>query len=767
MFSVWVRAVPAFVLSLFVRVAGGLFAVCLLSTAHAASGSINRDILGLYDSRHEKRSEETRLHRWLEMPLNHLGYKLTFHDLAKGLPPADLVRRSAAIATWFHDPVPDPRAYFAWAKKTARGGKRFMVLESPGMAAEKKDLPLINGFLSELGVSYVDHYITDTASTRILSIDERLTGFEHKLDPQRLPEHQVIVAAKRNATVHLALTDPGYAYANAPHSALIVTGPKGGIIATGFAMDYHDETDRARWIVDPFRFIETALGGKLRPIPDTTTVSGRRIYFSHIDGDGWNNVTEAEPYRSNGQMAGQAMADRLIAAYPDLPVSVGLIAGDADLETGGEAKAIDIAKSLFKLPQVEVASHTYTHPYFWEFFENYDRKREVSDVLRFSGQPNGYDDRSLTALVNYWRNTTTEAHNHATVVSDANTEDEAHLPRARPHEPFDIDLEVSGALDISTSLAPEGKRAQLYLWSGNTRPFERALAAVREAGARNMNGGDSRFDSIYNSAAYVAPLSRTVGRERQIYAVNSNENTYTNGWTGPYDAFALLSETLDNTERPRRLKGFNLYYHAFSATKNQGIAVIEAHLERARKSAVAPIAGTRYAAIAEGFFSANISEVGRDRWQITDRDALDTVRFDEAGSSVPDYKASRGVIGHTHHEGALYVALDPAADTVIVAISRAPGKAPSIAHLSESRWLFADVKREGCGVTAQAQGYGAGEMTWAGLAPGPYTVTASRDGETLAEVTAAAGSDGRLSVRLEANAIEPLDIAISCGGKAG
>ena len=58
-----------------------------------------------------------------------------------------------------------------------------------------------------------------------------------------------------------------------------------------------------------------------------------------------------------------------------------------------------------------------------------------------------------------------------------------------------------------------------------------------------MNGGDLRFDSEYSSVAYVAPLARTVGREHQIYSVNSNENTYTNGWTGPVmDAFKLLSK---------------------------------------------------------------------------------------------------------------------------------------------------------------------------------------------------------------------------------
>ena len=74
-----------------------------------------------------------------------------------------------------------------------------------------------------------------------------------------------------------------------------------------------------------------------------------------------------------------------------------------------------------------------------------------------------------------------------------------------------------------------------------------------------------------DAVAYLPPISRPVGRERQIYSVNSNENTYTNDWTGPFNGQSMLVNTLRNTDQPRRLKGFNLYYHMYSGEKQAAL----------------------------------------------------------------------------------------------------------------------------------------------------------------------------------------------------
>jgi len=52
-------------------------------------------------------------------------------------------------------------------------------------------------------------------------------------------------------------------------------------------------------VLDPqsVRLLETGDEDERLPVPDVTTLDGRRMYFSHIDGDGWNNISEIEGYR--------------------------------------------------------------------------------------------------------------------------------------------------------------------------------------------------------------------------------------------------------------------------------------------------------------------------------------------------------------------------------------------------------------------------------------------------------------------------------------
>jgi polysaccharide biosynthesis protein PelA len=751
----------------------------------SAGITVNREILGLFDSTTEQRADLSRLHKFLEMPLNHLGYKLTLHDIAKGVPADGGVKRYKAVATWFSGRVANADAYLAWAAKTAKGGTRFVVLDSVGVLGGEAELPAVNAFLGELGLAYAPYYVGDTKATRLAAHDPAFVGFEHKLDPDRLDGYQVVAAAPPaakgpKATAHLSVTDPALAWVKAPAAILAATGPRGGLVATGFAMHYDPAKNLTRWIINPFEFLGAALGAdaaRPSPVPDTTTVSGRRLYFSHVDGDGWNNATTVEPYAAKGQTAAQAMLERLIAAYPDLPVSVGLIAGDADPADGGAPEAGQLAKAMFALPQVEVASHTHTHPFHWSFFESYKRDQELGVIEGFLARNPGNDNRGLAALKKAWLASKQKVE-HAAVAQDvppdagvasaASASISRDPPRANPNQPYTLAREIAGALEQSTRLAPKGKAANLYLWSGDTRPYEAAVKATREAGVRNLNGGDTRMDRQFPSVGYVAPLSRVIGAERQIYAVNSNENTYTNGWTGPYDAFATLSETLENTEVPRRLKGVNVYYHTFSATRPDGLAAVAGHLEMARNAQLAPITASHYAGIADGFFSTEFVRLGEARWRIENRGELDTVRFDHADMFGVDYGASSGVIGHNRHEGSLYVTLDSQDRAPVVAINkRAAGRpAANRPYLVESRWVWSDVKLAPCDISATVQGFGWGKMAWGGLLPGGYVVTASRDGRELARMGVSANADGRLSARLPADAITPLTVRIACAESA-
>src|SRR5262249_8557513 len=150
---------------------------------------------------------------------------------------------------------------------------------------------------------------------------------------------------------------------------------------------YSEDTQRKQWIIDPFRFFRLAFATDDLPKPDTTTIVGRRIYYSQIDGDGWLNVTTIEE-RDPGtgtrrhRRSIDLLIDRAIIPYPDLPVTVAPIAADLDPAWCGDDEAQAAARRAFALQQVEVGSHTYSHPLDWGFFENAPPEKE-RPFLRF------------------------------------------------------------------------------------------------------------------------------------------------------------------------------------------------------------------------------------------------------------------------------------------------------------------------------------------------------------------------------------------------
>ena len=722
-----------------------------------ATRPVKREILAIYDSRHEARPADTRLHRLAEMPLNWLGLKLTYADVNAGLPPLEEMARFRGVVTWFIEPLQDPTRYLTWLDGVTAQGLRYACLGDVAPPEPPGTETAVARILGRLGLKPADQFVTVTHKSHITAQDPDMTGFERPVD-RALPEFRVIESMSTVARVHLAASVPEQE--GNVTSVLVATGPAGGYAADAFTIFYDATADRARWILNPFAFFKSALGGERFPVPDVTTLSGRRMYFSHIDGDGWNNISEIEGYREAQATATEVILREVIEPYPDLPVSVGLIAGDAIKDIGGTERARQLAQSLYALPQVEVASHTYTHPFAWLFFEAYKRADELALIEKAAHPERSVMDRVRSILYRV-----------AGKLEESETQNRyiagsADLPRSYLKEPFDLDREVQGALDVSSALAPPGKKAAIYLWSGDAEPFEAAIKATRKAGVRNMNGGDNRLDAEFPSVFYVPPIARTVGAERQIYAANSNENTYTNNWRGPFYGQQALTETLKNTEQPRRLKPFNLYYHMYSGEKPGSLAAIKSIVSLARASNVIPVAASEYAAIADDFFAAEIQQVDASSWHVAKRGALQTLRFDDASAIDIDDLRSTGVLGATRHEGSLYVTLDPAVEPAIVTIrpmdSEPQPLGPGETRLIESRWQLSGLKREACGFSVTARGYGAGDMVWQ-TAPGQaFDVEVSRRGARLTSARATADATGRIDTQLKTSALEPVDIRFTC-----
>ena len=721
----------------------------------ARAGRVPREVLALFDGSQETAADRTRIHRYLELPLNHLGQKVTYWDLRNGLPDTEIVKRHRAVVTWFGERISDPASYLEWAARHAGQGTRFVVLEFVGAPAGAEDLPRINGFLKHLGLEMLPRWVGPAEAGAIFDRDNGMVDFEHKLGAE-LPSYMVVETRGATAKSHLTLRSKDMRVAPQATSAAITTSAGGGLALVGYVRHYDARTNRLSWILNPFAFLQAALGLEQAPIPDTTTVAGRRLYFSHIDGDGWNTSGRSADRR---ETAAAVVLRELLAPYRDLPVSVGLIAGDVDPALGGIAEGARTARAIFALRHVEVASHTHTNPFRWMFYEAYDRNRELARVHVNRARLLAVERRGTGAIERLG------VERYTTIVDRAFSVGGTTMPRARMAKAFDVDLEVKGALEVARSLAPSGKPVALYLWSGDTRPFEAAVRVARAAGVRNLNGGDARLDADFPSIKYLPPIARPVGEERQIYALNSNENTYTNNWRGPYDGQARLTETWDNTDAPRRLKGMNLYYHMYSGTRDDSLATVKALLERVRASQVHPVSASHYAEIADSFYDVEIAKAGPLRWRVTRRGALQTMRFDDAGSLYVDMRQSQGVLGFTHHAGALYVTLDEAVPDALIALTSSKPEPRRLERplLVESRWTISKLKVGNCGFEADAKGYGAGQMTWIGVRPGRYTITALSERSDVEVVNeASVDGEGELKINLGADAIEGTHLKVAC-----
>ena len=718
---------------------------------------VKRDILALYDGRRERFPHETRIHKFAELPLNYLGYRVVYQDVNSKLPDAATLGRYRGVVTWFVEPLRRPDSVVEWLDQATERGLKLVILGEVAPPDSGWLLPAINRVLGRIGLEHTGEYVDLTWRAFVVDQNSEMLGFERPID-KSLPGFPVLRVKGLDVETHLTIEGP--TAGGRTQAALVATSPGGGYASQNYTVYYEPNTDRVRWTLNPFQFFKRALGPERFPVPDTTTLSGRRIYFSHIDGDGWNNLTEIEGHRAAQRLSAEVVAREAIQPYPDLPVSVGLIAGDIDLELGGNPAARTVARHLFALPQVEVASHTYTHPYNWQFFETYDRQAELLKIEQYLPPDLTARERLTRGILKLAKKELPADRFDKYVAS---TDD---LPRTYLRKPFDLDIEVARALKVSESLAPAGKRAKVYLWSGDTTPFPDAIRAVRTAGAVNLNGGDSRLDREFPSTAYVPPISRPAGGERQIYSGNSNENTYTNDWTGPYYGYFMLEHTLANTEKPRRLKPFNLYYHMYSGEKTAALASVKYFLDMARKSPVLPTTASHYAQIANDYFGTEIEQVDLFSWAITSRGTLQTIRFDTADQLAVDHARSSGVLGSNRHEGGLFIALDPAVSRSIVTLrSRVEEAAASNDHpasLVESRWMMTGFERDGCGFHVQAQGFGAGDMVWQTPVRRGFVVSAERSGQKLFEATTWSNAEGILRLAIAADAIEPLTLRFKC-----
>ena len=240
--------------------------------------AVRREVLALYDGRFERKLNETRIHRFAEMPLNHLGYSVVYWDMRKGLPDIEpTIQKYRAVLTWFLESLDKPDAYVAWLDKATDGGLKYVALGELAPPEPAELLPALNRVLARIGLEHTGEFVDVTYRAQIRIEDKSMIGFERPVDTA-LPEFTRMRLVGNAATAHLTVVVPG-SRRRSDSAALVTTSPAGGYAAANYTFAYDAAIDRAKWILNPFAFFAKALGGERFPIPDTTTVSGRRLYF--------------------------------------------------------------------------------------------------------------------------------------------------------------------------------------------------------------------------------------------------------------------------------------------------------------------------------------------------------------------------------------------------------------------------------------------------------------------------------------------------------
>jgi hypothetical protein len=540
--------------------------------------------------------------RFATMPLNYLGYAAEYVD-RRHLPTRTLAGRYAGVVVWLSDgdSGEELRDLAGWLGKQQEEGVPFAVVSQTAVLREPR-------LARRLGLDF-----GKTPSPGAVHIVERAAsvGFEREPYPQA-SEFFALAPAGGRSLLTVAMS-------GARQAAAAIT-PWGGYIMFPYAVATLPTGDESRWVIDPFAFFTEALRLPTMPVPDTTTMSGRRLFMVHMDGDGFVSRSELP----GNPFAGELVRDRVVRRYA-LPMTLSVIEAELSprgLYPGFSARLEGVARDIFAARHVEIASHSYSHPFNW-------RKAQTSD--------DSNEDYTL----------------------------------AVPGYHFDLNREIAGSVAyINERLAPAGKRVSMFLWTGDCIPGRDALEAADRLGVANMNGGDTVATRSTATLTRVEGLGLARNGRFQTFAPNQNENVYTNRWTGPFDGYRRVIETFEFTERPRRLKPIDIYFHTYLTTKRAGMQALDDVFAYALSQETTPVFASEFAAQVGDFTSLAVAREG-DGWRIRGAASLRTLRL-PASLGVPDLAASRGVAGYRQLGDQTYVHLAADDARLVLAQSGAP-----------------------------------------------------------------------------------------------
>ncbi len=605
---------------------------------------VPRRMLMLYDGSPGGLLIEHPALRFAAMPIQHMGYTIDFRDLNKPLPAGSLAARYAGIVIWASAPVARGRQVADWLQQQIDQGMKVAIFSSFPFAAEGR-------LASRLGLRSVA--VSGTPGRLTVASQDAMMGFEAPPQPDRRNLTTLQLADEQGRSL-LKLAD---ARGQTFDAAALTRW--GGYVLDPYAVVGLPGTEQSRWIVDPFAFMQQALALPDLPLPDTTTENGRRLMFIHIDGDGYPSRAELP----GTPLAGEALLTQVLQRYR-LPTTMSVIEGEVapdGLYPALSAEMEAIARRTFALPYIEIASHSFSHPFDWS-------RAELA-------APKKKDDESY------------------------------HLEI--PGYQMNLEREIVGSVDyIRKNLVPPGKPVRIMLWSGDAAPQAQALRIAENAGLLNMNGGNTVITRSFPSLTAVSPLGYAIDGIFQTFAPVMNENVYTNLWRGPFYGFERVIETFQMTDFPRRLKPIDIYYHTYSASKQASLKALHKVYDWSLAQSPNLIHASDFIRKALDFETIVLAREDGG-WRVRGNGELRTLRAPPT-MGYPDRPASKGVAGYVAGNEGNYIHL-AGGDTFL----RFAATRTGAVHLTDANARVSDWQSLGAGLRFSLKGYQAIEFSLA------------------------------------------------------
>lgn len=563
---------------------------------------IKRKILILFSNDDHLSAQFIPALRYVATILEYMGYVPEYINLNEKnpLPTNDLSNHYAGIILWLETENHRNTALLSWVQQQIKYHLPVVFLNGFGVANHSP-------ILADLGLKspLTQESIHDL---HISQIDSTMIGYE--TPPIKTPYYFYPLKAD-NSHVLLQLDNEHHQ----TQDAVAIT-PWGGYAINPYVIQFLPNY-YALWVINPFEFLSQSLKLQDFPVPDTTTENGRRLMSVHIDGDGFTNQAKW----IGGRYAAEELRDLVLKQFK-IPTSVSVITGEIapnGIHPKESPQLEQIARSIFALPWVEIASHSFSHPFNWQNkpYNKQDQHTEEPYVFKI------------------------------------------------PHYRFNLDLEITRSVDyINRYLAPAHKKTRVFFWSGLANPSREAMAIIHQHHLLNINGlSDTDIDKHHPAITGIRPMGMLVGNDYQIFAPIQMDFYYMNQFAGPMYGYRNVIQTFELTDYPRRMKPIDLYYHIYSASYPASLQALITVYRWALKQPVMNIYISDYIQKVMDYYQIKIGQT-LDQWRIVSNGDLRELRSARQ-LGYPDLLHSQNVIGFKDHENDRYIHLGPRRLTVL------------------------------------------------------------------------------------------------------